>query len=167
MKTAMLRYFLYILLYGYIFLLFLKGYYPANETGILFIGFLIFMMIAYTFAGSLINGELNSKSKEIYYKFESLLDQQYQTLKMVKKVHQNIARYKNDSNLLIQNFIKNLQNEINEKTNQSIERLFNSETAQLLTIILKEQINITKKYIQIAYMLTTSLLIRNRLKLQR
>lgn len=163
----MLRYFLYILLYGYIFLLFLKGYYPANETGILFIGFLIFMMIAYTFAGSLINGELNSKSKEIYYKFESLLDQQYQTLKMVKKVHQNIARYKNDSNLLIQNFIKNLQNEINEKTNQSIERLFNSETAQLLTIILKEQINITKKYIQIAYMLTTSLLIRNRLKLQR
>ena len=167
MKVTLSKYFLFILVYGSIFLLFLKGYYPANETGILLIGFMIFMTLVYTFAGTLITDELNARRAEIYHKFEIILDQQYQTFSMVKKIHQNIAKYKDESLTLIKDFSVNLQTEINTRADQNMVGLFNYETAQLLNVILREQLTVATKYTQIAYTIATTRLLNNRLESKR
>jgi len=166
MKKFALNFYLYIILYIYIFILFLKGYYPANETGILFIGFLIFMTLAYTFVGSMISDELDAKRREVYEKFETLLDQQYQTLQLLRTVHQNIANYKNNFRNGVNIFVENIESELNSKAEQDSADLINHSSTQLLATVLREELSIAKEYTNSSYVLAIDELLNNKTELE-
>lgn len=157
--NSILKYLIYIIIYGYLFVLFLKGYYPANETGILFIGFLIFMTLAYTFVGSLLTDELNLRRKEIYNRFESLLENSYNSLYALKDLYVNILNYKGyiEKTLSLYPDIlqTNLVNKLNAEFNKNLNYIINM---QLISII-KSQTTAIQNFSNTAYLVAVKQLI--------
>lgn len=157
------NYFIYFVVYGYMFLLFLKGYYPANETGILFLGFLIFMTLAYRFVGLIITDELNARRTEIYDKLESLLQQNYQALALLRDVYVTIAEYKDTARATLVSYLTDFAKDISTTFDTELAGNLNFHINNQLITVLRVQIGITQQYLQKAYLLSVSRLIENRL----
>ncbi len=147
------QYFIYFAIYAYIFLAFLKGYYPANETGILFSGFLIFMTVAYTFAGKALKEEFNLRIKEIYSKFEHSLAQSFIALNNLKEVYINLAHKANVLQTINQFF-----NTLNEATATRFDThkrgLLNYFIDKQLDLTNKQQLAIYQKFLTTSYLLS-------------
>ncbi len=160
--NSILNYIIYIIIYGYLFLLFLKGYYPANETGILFIGFLIFMTLAYTFVGSLLTDELNLRRKEIYNRFESLLENSYNSLYLLKDLYVNILNYKGHIEKTLALYPSILQNSIVDKLNTEFNKNLSYTINMQLISIVKSQIIAAQNSSNIAYLAAVKQLIESK-----
>jgi len=159
-------YCIYFIIYGYIFLLFLKGYYPANETGILFIGFLIFMSLAYNFVGSIIGDELENKRKELFSRFESLFEENNKVQDELRDVFAKISKQKNTSRSTMSIFATSLAESIVSKFTNELNNNLNSSSNNQLFTSSKEQLTITKDYLNIAYLLSVKQLVENKLELE-
>lgn len=157
------KYKFYFIIYGYIFLLFLKGYYPANETGILFIGFLIFMTLSYNFGGSIISSELDARRKEIYLKIENLLDINYNSINLLKNTYNKIISYDSKIDSYSSNYPVLLTNNINNIVVNEMDSFLNYGISSHLTSILKEELTLENQFINTAYLLATKRLIDNKL----
>ncbi len=147
------QYFIYFVIYIYIFIFFLKGYYPANETGILFIGFLIFMTVAYNFVGKALKEEFNIRIKNIYSDFEYSLTQNFNALNNLKDVYLNLSH---KTNILetISLFFSNLNIETAYNFNLQKTNFLNYFIDRQLDLITKQQLVVYQKFLTNSYLLS-------------
>jgi hypothetical protein len=159
--NPLLNYSIFFIIYGYILLLLLKGYYPANETGILFIGFLIFMTLAYKFMGALITSELDSRRKEIYNKLESLSLYNFNSLIILKDLYQDIISYE-ESFYEIEDHILYLYGGLYDLFEEMYSLQIDFQVDKFLIENYKREIQIHKNVDNVLYLLSASQLKNNR-----
>lgn len=157
------QYFIYFIIYGYILLSFLKGYYPANETGILFIGFLIFMSLAYKFAGSLISDELNFRRQDIYNKFEDLMEQNYISISQLRSIYLDIISQKNGVHSKLIVLFAELEEDLHKNFESGLLSNLNYTIILQLQSSLKYWLSLLNSNIEIAYSLAVKQLLVNKI----
>jgi hypothetical protein len=124
------------------------------------------MSLAYNFVGSIIGDELENKRKELFSRFEFLFEENNKVQDELRDVFAKISKQKNTSRSTMIVFATSLAESIVNKFANELNNNLNSSSNNQLFTSSKEQLTITRDYLNIAYLLSIKQLVENKLELE-